>query len=86
LAAQLLNDITLINIGTAPFDWHGSIVEPEQLREPLKIDFPTPPAVIAHDQTEPSLGLAPGTINTNTNTNHSEPVVNLTRGFNRLGL
>jgi len=80
IGGSTINDITLINIGTAPFDWHGSIVEPEQLREPLKIDFPTPPAVIAHDQTEPSLGLAPGTINTNTNTNHSEPVVNLTRG------
>jgi len=72
-----ITDITLSNIGTGPLDWHGTIVAPEQLREPLKIEFPTPPAVIAPDHAEPSLGLAPEIIHTN---NNSEPVVNLTRG------
>ena len=73
---SVITDITLSNIGTAPLDWHGTFVAPEQLREPLKIEFPSPPAVIAPDQAEPSLGFAPEIIHTN----HSEPVVNLTRG------
>ncbi len=71
-------DITVSNIGTAPFDWRRTIVQPEQLIEPLKIDFPTPPASNYYTpiKVAPSLGFAPEIIHTN----HSEPVVNLTRG------
>jgi len=71
-------DITISNIGTGPLDWRRTIVKPEQLREPLKIEFPTPspgnyytPIKVAL-----SLGFAPEIIHTN----HSEPIVNLSRG------
>ena len=86
-------DITFSNIGTAPFDWRwsgtfnwnlrGTSVGTEQLREPLKIEFPTPSLsnFCTPTKVAPSLGSFPeGSTPEINHINRSEPVINLTRG------
>jgi len=76
---SIITDITISNIGTGPLGWHRTfIVDPEQLIEPFKIEFPIPPSSNYYTpiKVASSLGFPPEIIHTN----HSEPVVNLTRG------